>query len=199
MSLGTLMAFPVLSRVIYGHPNAEAWQRDRLTIRPALLQNYCRRRVRFVDYPGVIPQSGKSVQGTIVSGLSEMELGRLDYFEGNQYERRSVDVEILEGGKGTGEIKKALVYVWIAEERMLEDKEWDIKLFMEEKMGRWIGDRSNFDYGGKDLYLFSSSPYLYTLHFASSFFVFYTVPSCMLDCLVKGVKLDTLMNEDRKR
>lgn len=97
--LGTLMAPGVLHRVIHGTPNPDPWQREYLTVRPGLLYGYQRRRVRWADYPAVIPHEdpNSSVRGTIVSGLTKLDLARLDIFEGLQYDRQTVKVQVLEG------------------------------------------------------------------------------------------------------
>jgi hypothetical protein len=36
-----------------------------------------------VDYPGVVPHSGKSVRGTLVQNLTLKDVDRLDAFEGD--------------------------------------------------------------------------------------------------------------------
>lgn len=106
------MAPGVLHRVIHGTPNPDPWQREYLTVRPGLLHGHRRHRVRHADYPGIIPHKSSSsttttgttgketeatVRGTIVSGLTDMDIRRLDIFEGDQYVRRKVKVQVLTG------------------------------------------------------------------------------------------------------
>ncbi|KAL4939273.1 hypothetical protein BDV06DRAFT_199276 [Aspergillus oleicola] len=112
---GTLMAPQILHRVIYGLPTPAKWQKDLLRFRPAILHEYRRHRVRYADYPGILkdadtntdsakdePGAGTgmglgapSVLGTVVSGLTDGDLHRLDIFEGDQYAREKVSVRIL--------------------------------------------------------------------------------------------------------
>ncbi|KAL4964395.1 gamma-glutamylcyclotransferase family protein [Aspergillus stella-maris] len=104
---GTLMAPQILHRVIHGSPTPQKWQKDLLTFRPAILHDYRRHRVRYADYPGILKDTDSansakgsgsgapSVLGTVVSGLTDGDLHRLDIFEGNEYAREKVSVRIL--------------------------------------------------------------------------------------------------------
>lgn len=55
--------------------------------------------MRSADYPAVTPDSApastSSVRGTLVCGLSEKDVAKLDLFEGDEYERRVVRVRLL--------------------------------------------------------------------------------------------------------
>lgn len=95
------MAPEVLHRVIHGQATPEKWQKDLLKIRPAVLHGYRRHRVRGADYPGIIPVSSPdessrtSVLGTLVSGITDGDIYRLDKFEGSEYSRERVRVRTL--------------------------------------------------------------------------------------------------------
>ncbi|KAG9200009.1 hypothetical protein G6514_007713 [Epicoccum nigrum] len=150
---GTLMAPPVLHRVIWGtaSPPTPA-HASLLAIRPAILHGHVRRRVKGADYPAVTPSSAESeVRGTLVAGLTDGDVWRLDIFEGSEYERRHVRVRVLgeEGKGGKGEVE-AQTYVWVAGEQRLEPREWDFDHFVKEKMGRWVGEEAE-DEGFKDV------------------------------------------------
>lgn len=157
---GTLMAPPVLHRVIWGSqtPPTPA-HASLLSIRPAILHAHQRRHVKSADYPAVIPSSAtSSVRGTLVTGLTDGDIWRLDIFEGDEYERRDVSVRVLEG-KGRagaeqedveGEEVSAQTYIWIAGEQRLESGEWDFEHFVKEKMSRWVG-REAADEGFKGM------------------------------------------------
>ncbi|KAI9789528.1 MAG: hypothetical protein M1835_001610 [Candelina submexicana] len=144
------MAPQVLYRVCYGTSTPSPHQTTHLTIRPALLPNYSRRQVRFHDYPAITPTTARSsVRGAYVTGLTEGDLWRLDIFEGEEYERRVVRVQLLDrirdgdggGGKeggGEGEEVEAETYVWVQGEEGLEGGEWDFEVFKREKMKRWV-------------------------------------------------------------
>ncbi|BCR98875.1 gamma-glutamylcyclotransferase family protein [Aspergillus luchuensis] len=178
---GTLMAPPILHRVIHGHSTPEPWQKALLTIKPAILHGYRRHRVRYADYPGIIPTTPSSssgaddgddtaageasVLGTVVWGLTDGDVYRLDRFEGSEYEKRAVRVRVLnhqqqgEGEDGTGEIQavlgaaaetegsgetkegeevEAVTYVWTAGKERLENAEWDFEAFKRDKMAWWV-------------------------------------------------------------
>jgi hypothetical protein len=140
-----------------------------LRFTPALLRNYSRRKVLFADYPGIIAQKSHTVLGTLISGLSDTDVRRLDFFEGSMYERVVVEVEALEAevfdGEGNindkemekvkaseeGERKmvKAETYVWCLSEG-LEEEEWSFADFRREKMKDWVcGQQSD---GSNDYY-----------------------------------------------
>jgi len=140
------MATPVLYRVIYGTVTPESWRNGSLRVRPALLPSYCRYHVKNADYPGVVPEDGKSVRGTCVEGLTRMDIWRLDTFEGIEYARKMVRVKILDKkGNETGEEKEAATYEWTAGRGNLEDREWDFHHFVKEKLSEWVGDAEEYE------------------------------------------------------
>lgn len=117
------------------------------TFTPAILHGYSRHRVRYCDYPGIIPDKDSAqkntVLGTLVTGLTKANLGKLDDFEGPEYERRRVTVKVLKevgNAKGEGNVegeeREVDTYVFLYENH-LEDKEWDFEEFRREKMASW--------------------------------------------------------------
>lgn len=158
---GTLMAPPVLHRVIYGSTEPEEWQKQLTTVRSALLQGYTRHKVKHADYPAILPHSTTSssetessrpsVRGSLVTGLTDGDIWRLDIFEGTQYTRQKVRVKAL---KNTAldalvdeadleahveEEVEAETYVWTDRRSDLEQEEWDFEEFKREKMWAWVG------------------------------------------------------------
>ena len=141
----------VFYTVCYGTkdvPEAVVWLHN---FQPAILHGYCRRRVRYADYPGIIEDKAHTVFGTFATGLTEENMRKLDYFEGSQYERRTVNVKILAEvgdvkGEGNveGEERVAEVYVFTDEED-LEDKEWDLEEFRRDKLSSWT--RGGHEFG----------------------------------------------------
>jgi AIG2-like family. len=160
------MAPQVLHRVIHGRGEPEHWQKAMLRFQPAVLHGYRRHRVRGADYPGLIPASEStprtSVLGTLVSGLTDGDIHRLDMYEGDEYTRDQVTVRVLgesvprgsdsslEGHlkdvldaagadlKDEGDEVQAGTYVWVAGEGRLEDAEWDFETFKRDKMAWWV-------------------------------------------------------------
>ena len=146
------MAPQILYRVCYGSPTPSSFQKSLLTIRPAILHDYRRHKVRECDYPAITPSPTSSVRGTFVQGLTDADLWRLDIFEGTQYTREKVRVNILkvvgdDDGKGNveGEEVNAKTYVWADGKTDLEEAEWDFAEFRQEKMRRWFGDCEEYE------------------------------------------------------
>ncbi|KAJ5786076.1 uncharacterized protein N7503_011288 [Penicillium pulvis] len=189
---GTLMAPQILHRVIHGRADPEHWQKALLTFQPAVLHGYRRHRVRGADYPGIIrasdssqsteqpekePTNGiedsnlarTSVLGTLVSGLTDGDVHRLDIYEGSEYAHEKVKVRTLKealhqeqeyehSNPGSGrnlrdvleaagaefadenEEVEAVTYVWTDGAERLEGAEWDFETFKRDKMAWWFDD-----------------------------------------------------------
>ena len=145
------MAPTVLSRVLHGDSSIPT---THLTIIPAILHNYTRHKVLRADYPAIIPNTSDTdtrVRGSFVSGLTQMDLRNLDIFEGSEYERRTVTVNLLdeEGdlkcrGRVEGEAIECDTYVWVKGSEMLESGTWSFEEFVNEKMYRWAGDSDEY-------------------------------------------------------
>jgi hypothetical protein len=141
------MAKEVLFNVIFGTSTVSRYNVQKVTQTSAILHDHKRSRVKYCDYPGVIPQEGHSVRGTYVTGLTDGDIYRLDMFEGSQYELQTVRVRLLKSGgdeatgKGNveGEEVETQTYIWTASVKQLEDKEWDYATFRKEKLSRWSG------------------------------------------------------------
>ncbi|KAJ5979298.1 hypothetical protein N7501_002640 [Penicillium viridicatum] len=185
---GTLMVPQILHKVIHGQANPEPWQKAMLRFQPAILHGYRRHRVQNADYPGIVAvpepaietekssdpktNAGTSVIGTLVSGLTDGDLYRLDRFEGSEYEKKRVVVCTLReacgdnghsGERGIAESQLremfnatgaevtnegeeevlAVTYVWTAGKDLLEDTEWDFESFKRDKMAWWVGVGAN--------------------------------------------------------
>lgn len=116
------------------------------TFTPAVLEDYCRHRIRGADYPGIAPEKGKSVLGVYATGLTDANLQRLDYFEGSEFDRVRVKVKLVskDDNKTEGEKKGTNVYVF-NQPWDLELSEWDFEHFRKEKMGLWTREDYVFD------------------------------------------------------
>jgi hypothetical protein len=152
----------ILHRVCHRveHPHPDLISHLRFT--PALLRNYSRRKVLRADYPGLIAQPSHTVLGTLITGLSDADVRRLDFFEGHMYERVVVEVEALEAEvfdregninekemekvkvskEGERKMVKSETYVWCLSEG-LEEEEWSYADFRREKMRDWVGGPEN--------------------------------------------------------
>lgn len=165
------MAPQVLHRVCHGSmaPDNPIYTASNLTTAPAILHGFRRHRVKGADYPAILPvqpshsgisDTSSSVRGTYVTGLTANDVWRLDIFEGDEYERRVVNVRLLEvvgddDGTGKGNVEgeeevQAETYVWIAGPEALEEREWDFGEFQREKMRFWVGGGGDGDVGERE-------------------------------------------------
>lgn len=121
---------------------------------PAILHGYSRHRVKHADYPGITEDAAEhTVFGMFAEGLTKANLDKLDQFEGPEYERRTVEVKLLEKvgdvhGEGNveGKERKAQVYVFLPVQH-LEQKEWDFEEFKRDKLRLWT--RGDHIFAGK--------------------------------------------------
>lgn len=141
------MAPQVLYRVIYGTTKPTPSQISRLIMEPAILPKYTRRRIHCCDYPAIIPSSkpGACVRGIYVRGITPSDQQRLDMFEGDQYERIRLRLNLLDKEGNEVEEKEAETYVWAQDISFLEDGEWDFEAFRRKKMIRWVGRDEEFE------------------------------------------------------
>ncbi|KAJ2992290.1 hypothetical protein NUW58_g2215 [Xylaria curta] len=141
---GTLMAPEVFFTVCYRFSTDNvAVLKSLHQFQPAMLHGYCRRRVKFADYPGITPDPDHEVR---------------DKFEGSEYERKTVRARLLSkvgDDKGNGNVEgeevECEVYVF-KNQGELEDREWDFEEFRTQKMKKWMRE----DYGFADSEHFSS-------------------------------------------
>jgi len=95
------------------------------------------------------------VRGTVVTGLTDGDVWRLDQFEGSEYVRKKVVCRVLDAeGRETGEEREAETYVWVAGRAALEEGEWDFDEFVKEKMWRWTdeGGEKEGEYTGEQFF-----------------------------------------------
>lgn len=77
-------------------------------------------------------------------GLTKDDQWRLDLFEGSQYERIRLRLNLLDEKGNQAEEREAETYVWTEDTADLEDEEWDFEDFKREKMGSWVGDNEEY-------------------------------------------------------
>lgn len=113
----------------------------RSTRRPATLHGYRRRAVVGATYPGVEPNADHCVQGVLYLELPDSAWPRLDGFEGEEYERRIVEVEMADRSR-----LRAWTYVFrpCFAHRLAPD-DWDYEHFLREGKARFVADYIGFD------------------------------------------------------
>ncbi|QCU90303.1 gamma-glutamylcyclotransferase family protein [Thiomicrorhabdus sediminis] len=94
---------------------------------PANLTGYQRFAIKNEHYPALIVEPDQQVGGVLYCGITETAWQRLDRFEGEQYQRQAVTVELADGSQ-----VEAQCYIWKAEfNDLLEDYAWDYQQFLE--------------------------------------------------------------------
>ncbi|POR36027.1 Protein AIG2 [Tolypocladium paradoxum] len=149
---GTLMAPEVFFSVCYGDKLPPKAIRDLHTFTHANLNDHCRYRVQYADYPGVVPEKGRKVRGVYATGLTDANMKKLDYFEGSEYERVKVKVELLQkkdGKEVVGEVKDTNLYIFLCP-KDLEKRDWDYGEFCRDRMSMWTRREWAFGDGGED-------------------------------------------------
>jgi len=108
---------------------------------PATLRGYRRHAVTGAAYPGLVPNARDHVRGVLYLDLPEAAWSRLDAFEGEEYERRIVDVERADGAR-----TQAWTYVFRARfAHRLEAGGWDFERFLREGKARFVAEYIGFD------------------------------------------------------
>ena len=85
------------------------------------------------------------MRGTYVRGITSHDQQRLDLFEGDQYERIRLRLNMLDEKGNKGKEKEAETYVWAKDPSQLEGGEWDFEEFKREKMIRWVGSDEEYE------------------------------------------------------
>ncbi|NMG35803.1 gamma-glutamylcyclotransferase [Azoarcus sp. TTM-91] len=99
----------------------------------AILRGHRRHPVRGEAYPGMVPAAGAQVAGVLYRDVPPAALVRLDAFEGEQYLRLTVKVELA-----SGRIEDADTYVFRPEfAHLLVAGEWDFDSFLGEGKQRF--------------------------------------------------------------
>lgn len=125
---GSLMCDDIMSAVCGVPPG-------RLAFRPAHLPGFTRHPVRNEHYPGMTPSAGGSVPGIVYLDIPPTAWPRLDSFEGEMYERRTVLLPDPEGSE-----LQADTYIIRAEfTHLLEAGTWDFEAFLREGKAEFAG------------------------------------------------------------
>lgn len=137
------MAPEVFFTVCYGTCNVPEAIRKLKDFKPAVLHGYRRQRVRHADYPGMLAEAGHSVHGMLVSGLTNLDMMRLDAFEGSEYRIEDVKVRPVQtktSQDGTDAVVEddeveAATYIFIYPDDLEGD--WSYENFRKNKLALW--------------------------------------------------------------
>ena len=120
LTYGSLMFEPVWSAVVTGQYSSRSVRVD----------GWQRFVIPGEDYPGAVLSAGASMAAVLWKGVGVDDLGRLDEFEGDQYQR----VPVVVGPEGS----PAWIYAWRGQ-RPLDSTLWDPDAFAQpEVMARFI-------------------------------------------------------------
>lgn len=110
---GSLMFAPVWQRVVAGSYRSA----------PATLDGHVRFALVDDTYPGMLARADHAVRGVLYFDVDAADLVALDHFEGDQYQRRPVEVQTDDGLAVSAE-----TYVFDAVHR-LSDRAWEPENF----------------------------------------------------------------------
>jgi len=115
---------------------------------PATLLDYACYALKGLAYPGIVPRQGEHVLGVVYQGLSRAQFAKLDAYEGAQYRRLRVGVNL-------GPEQRAQAWTYVLQPRYyhrLTDKTWSLERFEREQLSRYLQHSHNKLYGlhGRD-------------------------------------------------
>lgn len=110
------------------------------TYNHAILSDHVRQRLPNLDYPGLIRREGSSVAGIVVSGVTDEQLDRLDLFEGDEYQRKAVEVRLV----ASTAMIACQAYIYMDPNTVLAES-WDFQEFETFKSHRWTSTSNEYD------------------------------------------------------
>ncbi|KAJ9537189.1 hypothetical protein OSB04_029922 [Centaurea solstitialis] len=135
---GSLLADDVVRVLLHRIPQAS----------PSTLHGYSAALVTWIIHiihqraclSAILPVENKKVTGRVLMGITAPELDILDKFEDFEYEKRAVDVSLLD----TSEVLQAYTYVWAKSDDPNLYGEWDFKVWKESKMKDFVNMTMGF-------------------------------------------------------
>lgn len=125
---GTLM-LPEVSEKIFGQVSNEE----------VVLRNYRRFKLFYNEeelfYPALIGEEGTQTKGILFRNLTNQQLELIDEYEGNEYERRMVQIE------AENEILEVWCYVWKPNLHFMVKEEWSIDWFKQNFLADFLSGR----------------------------------------------------------
>ena len=100
---------------------------------PALLTGFRRFRVPGKPYPAIVADPTGTVPGLLIEGVSATELERLDYYEGELYERLELPVKT-----DTAEVLALSYVLGPAHLALVAQEPWDLQAFEREHLASYL-------------------------------------------------------------
>lgn len=100
-----------------------------LTLRPAAASGFKRRLVQGESFPVLVAATEDSVSGVLVYGLNDKALRRAQFFEGEEYVLKQIQVESLPESHASLSGPGVIDAVFFADNAVynVEDKDWSIQ------------------------------------------------------------------------
>lgn len=112
-----------------------------LTHAKGVLRGYRRLELKNEHYPAIIEDNGSEVDGIVYFNIPEKGMTRLDNFEGKMYQRRIVEIKLVDRN-----IMKVSTYVFKDEYHdRLGSKEWDFAQFLERGKSAFVSNYFGYD------------------------------------------------------
>ncbi|MBW0463704.1 hypothetical protein O181_003419 [Austropuccinia psidii MF-1] len=131
---------------------------QKITIKSAILKGYACLTVREAHYPALVSafnlenffsqtlnlqtqnEQKHIVFGNLVSGLDQSDLTKLDEFEGDEYEKKVVQVELMDGIQTS--LIDAIVYLYrpVLIAQNVSPKVWSYEGFTKNHLSQWLSD-----------------------------------------------------------
>lgn len=100
---GSLMFAPVWRRVVRGT----------YASLPAIAEGHVREAIRGETYPGMVQRGGAGVEGVLYLDVDQDDIAALDAFEGDEYRRTPLAVNLA-----SGETVQAEAYLYLRPEKL---------------------------------------------------------------------------------
>lgn len=85
-------------------------------------------------YPGIVPEKGARVSGVLYQGLNRAQLTKLDAYEGEQYRRQRVRVDVAQG-----QAEQAWTYTLQPRYyHRIAGKGWSLEQFRREQLAQYL-------------------------------------------------------------
>ncbi|RWR91546.1 AIG2-like protein [Cinnamomum micranthum f. kanehirae] len=107
---------------------------------PAILNNFHRSSIKGRVYPAILPVENKKVTGRVLLGITDPELGVLDTFEDVKYERKAVEVSLVDDFQKL----TAYAYVWENKNDANLYGDWDFEEWKRLRMNDFLKMTAGF-------------------------------------------------------
>ncbi|XP_059662983.1 AIG2-like protein D [Cornus florida] len=101
---------------------------------PAILNHHHRFSIKGRVYPAILPVENKKVTGKVLLGITTPELDILDTFEDVEYERRTVEVSLMD----SSEKLQTYAYIWSNQDDPSLYGEWNLEEWKQVHMNDFV-------------------------------------------------------------